>query len=47
MEEYYNEVDKCELLCCNCHIEKHDDHRGVYEKLTKYYQNKYLKEWLK
>lgn len=32
MEEYYNEVDKCELLCCNCHIEKHNDHRGVYEK---------------
>lgn len=23
MEEYYKEADKCDLLCSNCHIEKH------------------------
>ena len=23
MEEYYQEVDKCELLCLNCHAEEH------------------------
>ena len=25
MEEYYKEVDKCKLLCCNCHIEEHNN----------------------
>ena len=24
MQEYYNEVDKCKLLCTNCHIEEHN-----------------------
>ena len=23
MEKMYNEVDKCQLLCANCHAEKH------------------------
>lgn len=25
MQEYYAEADKCELLCLNCHTEKHSE----------------------
>ena len=25
MEEYYHEIDKCKLLCLNCHAEEHSE----------------------
>ncbi|MDD5008389.1 MAG: hypothetical protein PHC68_08310 [Syntrophorhabdaceae bacterium] len=34
-EECVKELDQCELLCSNCHIEEHYIHRKEYESLFK------------